>query len=202
MEGKVSLNGRLYSGGEQGGQYSSSSFTIPLDANRNIQYSVALAGLANPTPVALPVDDEGGKYITIYNPYINPLIISIAGGEILGSVLGSGGSTNSITLTYNQTIQFISAGNNTWAIQFLDTGKITYSGVINGLTGTSGTGTQSFPALYPTTTPPAVNLDVIGSDANHSARITGYIGSNGAWSGFTYDWSNGTPTYLSWIAIG
>jgi hypothetical protein len=162
INGRVSLNEVLYVGGEQGGLLApASSFTIPLDADRNIQYNVALAGTVDPTPVALPVGEVGGKFITIYNAFTNPLLISIAGGVILGTV--SGGTPSSITLTSNQTIQFQSAGSNTFVVSYLNN-PTTYQPV-----ATLGTALSTITPIEIGTNAGSANTITIGNNTAPSA---------------------------------
>jgi hypothetical protein len=221
LKGNIVFNDRLYDGGDAGGSYGIpvpvGSFTIPQTAQRNINYTVTVVGALNPTPVYMPTDDPTGKYIVVYNPGTNGLMLtSSAGLKFYGGLASSAGSLQYPCFS-NQFIQVVSAGasgflvlnasnvNNVPNSPFITSNpqrnRRMDSGVITGLVGANGTGTQTFMTPILTVDRPAVCVNAVDTQANHTARVTGYLGTSGSWTGFSYEWA-GPPASISWIVCG
>jgi hypothetical protein len=205
IQGNLYLqNNTLYSGGDSGGIYTVASFTVPANAVRNALYTTTLIGTANPTPVTLPTDDLGGKYIYLYNAGTNPILISGSSTrKIYGTNCGTAGAT-SIPLYVNQLIGLFSTTsgflilsltnpNNTpstpYYLQVTSVNQRQSAQRITSFTGSPQTVTFSvaFSAI------PSVVLSALGGS---NVQLASQSASN-----FTFTYSS-TPTAVNWCANG
>jgi hypothetical protein len=218
LNGKVSINGVLFSGADAGSpQIGIASFTIPQDALRNSLYTLIISGTANPTPVNFPTDDTGGKYITIFNGGNQSLRCQCSAVPTRPFVGGNNGLSGATTYAIrpNQTVQFLSAGaqgfllfaqsnpnsnvgNYPFPIQSLTTNqrviatRITGASVNGTFTYTSIAGQQPFNSI------PAVVCTAEDATGNHTITLR-----TSTTTGFTYVSSGaGFPTAMSFYALG
>jgi hypothetical protein len=218
VKGKFSINDVLFSGGDGGTtQLGVASYTIPADAVRNSLYTLIIAGTANPTPVAFPTDDTGGKYITIYNAGSQGIRCECSASPTRLFVGGNNGLAGGTTyaIRANQVVQFLSAGSSgflvfaqtnpnsnqglyPYPVQSLTTNqrviatRITGASVNGTFTYTSISGQQNFAS------PASVQLTAEDATGNHTMTLR-----TNTVAGFTYVSSTGSfPTTLHIYALG
>ena len=223
ISGKLTLVGNLFTGGTAFENNSGAgSYTVPADAGRNTFYTMVASGTATPTTIALPTDDIGGKYISIYNIGSNPISVRGSSGRyIYGGLNGTAGGTVSpygYAVYPNQLLQLYSAGsagfyvigvsngntiaNSPYTAQTAGFNQRVSAGTITSLTGT-GTGTLTFASAYLGSGRPSIVISVVDASASRTAIITGWTGTTSNWTGFTYSYTNFVSgTYLCWNAQG